>query len=221
MCTYIRFENLQTTLSCINNQTNKDFDFYIVDNSNKHEKLLGYLDKFGNGMNITVHNYHNEFKQFARFILARDLAEAGYEKIIFIDDDEILPDTFIQECHDQYDPQVVKTFWGHMVNGVYKRKIKLEKQEIGNYAGTGGLICNSGLFLNDDFFDCPEEYWIIDDLWLSFYILKFTDLTIQELKTNIKFIKDKKATFLTLGNIKQEFSDEFIIPNSNKLKPLL
>lgn len=221
MCTYIRFENLQTTLDCIRKQTNKDFDFYIVDNSNRHEKLLGYLQKFGKDINVNVHNYGNEFKQFGRFLLARDLAEQGYEKIIFIDDDEIIPDTFIQECHDQYDPRSVKTFWGHMVGQVYKRKIKLEKGEFGNYAGTGGLVCNSSLFLNDDFFDCPEEYWIIDDLWLSFYILKFTDLKIEELKTNISFIKDNKATFLTVGNLKQEFTDRFILPNSKHLKPLI
>jgi hypothetical protein len=73
------------------------------------------------------------------------------------------------------------------------------------------------LFLNDDFFDCPEEYWIVDDLWLSFYILTFTNLKIQELKTDIKFILDRKATFMTLGNLKQEFSDKFIIPVSRDL----
>lgn len=217
MCTYIRFENLKMTLECLQKQTNQDFDFYIVDNSNRHDKLLGYLKKFGNGMNISVHNYNNDFKQFARFLLARDLAEEGYEKIIFIDDDEVLPNTFIQECHDQYDPNSVKTFWGHMVENIYKKKIKLEKNEQGNYAGTGGLICHSSLFLNDDFFDCPEEYWIIDDLWLSFYILKFTDLKIQNLKTNINFIIDRKATCLTLGSLKQEFSEEFIIPISKSL----
>lgn len=208
-------------MECIRKQTNKDFDFYIVDNSNKNDQLLRYLDKFGKGINISVHNYGNYFKQFARFLLARDLAEQGYEKIIFIDDDEIIPETFIEECHDQYQPGSVKTFWAHMVEEVYKRKIKLEKGEIGNYAGTGGLVCNSSLFLNDDFFDCPEDYWIIDDLWLSFYILKFTDLKIEELKTNINFIKDDKATFLTLGDLKQEFTEKFILPNSKHLKPLM
>lgn len=221
MCTYRRFENLKTTMECIRKQTNTDFDFYIVDNSNQNDKLLGYLNKFGKGIDISVHNYRNDFKQFSRFLLARDLAENGYEKIIFIDDDEIIPDTFIQECSDQYEPESVKTFWAHMVEKIYKRKIKLEKGEIGNYAGTGGLVCNSSLFLNDDFFDCPEEYWIIDDLWLSFYILKFTDLKIKELKTNINFIKDDKATFLTLGDLKQEFTEKFILPNSKHLKPLM
>ncbi len=220
MCTYIRFENLNTTLACINNQTDKDFDFYIIDNSGQNERLLKYLDKFRGNLNISVHNYSNDFKQFARFLLARDLAEDEYEKIIFIDDDEIIPNTFIEECHRQYDETCVKSFWAHRVNSRYKRKIKVEKEELGNYAGTGGLICSAKLFLNEDFFDCPEEYWIIDDLWLSYYILKFTDYKIKELKTDIKFIKDRKATFLTLGDLKQRFSEEFILPESEGIDPL-
>lgn len=221
MCTYLRFENLKTTLDCIKNQTNKDFDFYIVDNSGQNTKLLKYLDKFKGNLDIFVHNYLNDFKQFSRFLLARDLSLEGYDKVIFIDDDEIIPNTFIQECYDQYEPNIVKTFWAHRVEQLYKRKVKLEKDDVGNYAGTGGLICDIGIFLNEDFFDCPEEYWIIDDLWLSFYLLKFTEYKIKELKTDIRFIKDRKATFLTLGNLKQEFSDKFIIPNSKHLKPLL
>jgi glycosyltransferase involved in cell wall biosynthesis len=220
MCTYVRFENLNTTLACINNQIDKDFDFYIVDNSGQNEKLLKYLDKFKGNLNISVHNYANDFKQFARFLLAKDLAENGYEKIIFIDDDEIIPNTFIEECHSQYDESCVKSFWAHRVNSRYKKKIKVEKEELGNYAGTGGLICSAKLFLNEDFFDCPEEYWIIDDLWLSYYVLKFTDYKIKELKTDIKFIKDRKATFLTLGDLKQKFSEEFILPESQGIDSL-
>jgi glycosyltransferase involved in cell wall biosynthesis len=220
MCTYIRFENLNTTLACINNQTNKDFDFYIIDNSGQNEKLLKYLDKFKGNLSISIHNYANDFKQFARFLLAKDLAEDGYEKIIFIDDDEIIPNTFIEECHSQYDESCVKSFWAHRVNSKYKRKIKVEKEEVGNYAGTGGLICSAKLFLNEDFFDCPEEFWIIDDLWLSYYVLKFTDYKIKELRTDIKFIKDRKATFLTLGDLKQKFSEEFILPESEGIDPL-
>jgi glycosyltransferase involved in cell wall biosynthesis len=220
MCTYIRFENLSGTLDCINNQTNKDFDFYIVDNSNQNEKLLKYLDKFKGNLNISVHNYLNEFKQFARFLLARDLAEQGYKKIIFIDDDEIIPNTFIQECHKQYEKKYIKSFWAHKINLKYKKKIKIEGDELGNYAGTGGLVCDAKLFLNEDFFDCPEEYWIIDDLWLSYYVLKFTEYKIKELKININFIKDTKATLLGIGDLKQKFSEEFIIPESKNL-PLI
>ena len=223
MCTYIRLENLPSTLECLIKQTNEDFDFYICNNSNRDDKLIKILEKYNQrtNFNLSVHNYFNEFKQFARFLIAQDLAKEGYEKIIFIDDDEIIPDTFIEDCHNQYDQQSVKSFWSHKIEKIYKKKIKLEKDEIGNYAGTGGLLCSSSLFLDDLFFTCPEKFWIIDDLWLSYYILKYTDYNIKALHTNIEFIMDRKATNLLLKDEKQSFADEFIIPNSKQIPPLM
>jgi glycosyltransferase involved in cell wall biosynthesis len=219
LCLFVRLENLKMTLEKLQNQTNKDFDLFISDNSNSSNKVIGLIKKFASdiGLNVSIRADLNEFKQFSRFLLARDLAYEGYEKIIFFDDDEILPDTFVDECLTQYEPGTVKTFWAHMIEKIYKKKIKLEKDEVGNYAGTGGLVCDSSIFLNDDFFDCPEEYWIVDDLWLSFYLLKYTDYKIKALKTNIKFINDSKATFLKLKQLKQEFSEEFIIPESKNI----
>jgi hypothetical protein len=204
------------TLNCLSNQTNKDFDLYISDNSNKTQKVIALISKYAKdiGINISIKSDNNEFKQFSRFLLARDLAQGGYEKVIFFDDDEVLSKTFVEDCVTQYEPKTVKSFWAHSINTVYKRKTKIEKEEVGNYAGTGGLVCDISIFLNDDFFDCPEEYWIVDDLWLSFYLLKFTDYKIQTLKTHIRFINDSKSTFLKLKEIKQKFSEKFIIPAS-------
>lgn len=223
LCTYIRLEYFIKTAECLKKQTNKDFDLYICNNCEKEEKLVGLVKKYlpKTGINIFIKNYYNEFKPFARFIMSQDLANEGYEKIIFIDDDEVFSERFIQDCYDQYEEDAVKTFWGHKIEDVYKRKIKLEGNEIGNYAGPGGLVCSSSVFLGDELFHCPEQYWIVDDLWLSYYLLKFTNYKIKTLKTEITFLKDKKATFLTLENLKQEFSDEFIIPNSEHLPPLV
>lgn len=223
LCTYIRLENFSKTSNCLNNQTNKDFDIYICNNSEQEEKLIGLINKYliASEHNIYVKNYYNEFKPFARFIMAQDLANEGYEKIIFIDDDELFSENFIQNCYDQYEEDAVKTFWAHKIEKIYHRKVKLEGNEVGNYAGPGGLICSSKVFLGDELFHCPEEYWIVDDLWLSYYLLKFTDYKIKALHTNIHFLKDTKATFLTLKNLKQEFSDEFLIPNSKHLPTLV
>lgn len=221
--TFVRLEYFEKTAKCLLEQTNTDFDFYISNNCTSDKKLIFLIEKYlsNTDMNIYVRNYFNEFKPFSRFMMAKDLANEGYEKIIFIDDDEIFSPSFIQDCYDQYEEDCVKTFWAHKIDKVYKRKIKLENNELGNYAGPGGLICSSKVFLGKELFDCPEKYLIIDDLWLSFYIIKFTEYKIKALKTKIDFIKDKKATFLTLGNLKQEFSDEFIIPNSKHLPPLI
>ncbi len=221
--TYVRLEYIPKTAECFKKQTNKDFDIYVSNNSPQQEKAVDKIKKYFADIetNVYVRNDNNKFKIFSRFVMAKELALEGYEKIIFIDDDELFPNTFIQECYDQYEDDCVKTFWAHKIEKVYKRKIKLENNEVGNYAGGGGLVCSSKVFLSEELMNCPEEYFIVDDLWLSYYLLKFTDYKIKTLKTNIIFLKDKKATFMNLGNLKQEFSDKFILPHSKHLPVLV
>jgi len=212
LCVYIRLENLSNTLSSLEKQSNKDFDIYISNNTNgRHNRKINEVAlKRLNGFNFKIFEHSNEHKQFSRFFIARDLAKEGYERIIFIDDDEIIPSTFVQECNDQYDPQLLKSFYGHIVEDNYWKKRKLIPGEYGNYAGTGGLVCSAKLFLDDKFFECPEKYYIIDDLWLSYFVLKHTDYKIQLLDTKIEFIKDGKATAVGLTDVKQSFYKDFI-----------
>ena len=197
-------------------QSNKTFDLYISNNSqNNDNKLIGYFRKYGLDLNINVFikNYENKYKQFSRFYMAKDLAKEGYEKIIFIDDDEVLPSSFMQDCYDQYNENEIKSFYAHSFKEDYWAKVRLKPGEFGNYAGTGGLMCSAKIFLDERIFECPEEYYIIDDLWFSYYILKFTNYKITLLDTNIQFIKDDKATFVNLIDLKRKFSTSYIINN--------
>ena len=216
LLTYRRLEHFNKTVKCINSQTNKDFDLYIANNSYHDEKLLKGINKrLGDSkLNIYVKNYYNEFKPFSRFLIAQELAYEGYEKIIFIDDDEIFPNTFIQDCYDQYEDDAFKSFYGHIVKDDYWKKEKLKLNQLGNYAGTGGLVCPAKFFLDECFFSCPEEFYIIDDLWLSYYILQYTDYKIKLLDTNIEFIRDLKATAIGLKEVKRNFASDFLIPAS-------
>ena len=216
LCTYIRLTNMPKLLQKLHVQSNKNFDLYISNNSqNNDNKLIGYFTKYGIELNINVFikNYENKYKQFSRFYMARDLAKEGYEKIIFIDDDEVLPSSFIQDCYDQYNENEIKSFYAHSFEKDYWAKVRLKPGEFGNYAGTGGLLCSAKIFLDERIFECPEEYHIIDDLWFSYYILKFTDYKITLLDTNIQFIKDDKATFVNLIDLKRKFSTSYIINN--------
>lgn len=213
LCIFKRLENLSSTLININNQTNKSFDFYISNNSDGtlDKKIYSIVSKNIIHNNFKIYNHHNEYKQFSRFLIAKDLANQGYEKVIFIDDDEIIPKEFIQDCLDQYEHNVLKSFYAHKIFKNYWHKEKLLDNEYGQYAGTGGLICDSKLFLNDGFFECPKEYYIIDDLWLSYYACKILDYKIKLLKTNIQFIKDTKATAIFLRKEKQDFTEKYLI----------
>lgn len=214
MCTYIRLTNMPKILNRLKEQTNKDFDFYICNNAqDKDNKLIQYFDKYGNDLNFNyyIKNYNNKYKMFSRFYMARELAEEGYDRVIFFDDDQMLPASFIQDCYDQYDKNLVKSFYAHKFKDDYWNKERINKDEFGNYAGTGGLICSSKLFLEEAFFNCPQEYYIIDDLWLSYYILNFTKYKIKLLDTNIQFIYDDKATFTGIIELKRKFCDAYIL----------
>jgi hypothetical protein len=37
------------------------------------------------------------------------------------------------------------------------------------YCGTGGLVCDTKIFLEPGLFRCPRRYWFAEDLWLSYY----------------------------------------------------
>lgn len=213
MCTYLRYKNLLKTYNNLNEQTNLDFDFYICDNSNKDPHILNTTNKFSQHVkyNVFIKEYNNKYSIFARFMLAKDLAKAGYEKIIFIDDDQRIPKTFIQDCYDQYEDNVIKSFYAHDIIDDYWNKKPLKKDISGNYAGGGGLICNSKLFLHKDFFTCPKKYYILDDLWISYFGKQIAGYDIKLLETDIRFIHDDYATAKKLIEEKQKFTDKYII----------
>lgn len=213
MCTYRRFENLRKTYQDLSEQTNNGFDFYICDNSGNDPHLLNTTKKSSKDFknNVFIKEYNNEYSIFSRFFLAKELAKQGYKMIVFIDDDQILPNTFIQDCYDQYEEDVVKSFYAHTIEGDYWRKEPANKVEEVNYVGGGGLLCNANIFLDDKLFTCPEEYYILDDLWISYYLANFTNYKMEKLNTNIKFIIDDKATARELKSLKREFSNKYIM----------
>lgn len=213
MCTYKRLENLRKTYQNLESQTNQDFDFYICDNSGNDPYLLNITKKVSNFFkhNVFIKEYNNKYSIFSRFYFAKELAEQGYKVIIFIDDDQIIPESFIEDCHNQYDPKIVKSFYAHYIEGDYWRKQEVGVGEDTNYVGGGGLMCNAEIFLDEKLFSCPPEYWILDDLWLSYYLLNFTEYKMQKLRTPIKFIVDDKATARGLKQMKRDFSNKYIM----------
>lgn len=215
LSTYQRLENLKKTYKDLTKQTNKNFDLYICDNSSNDPHLLNTTKKNSKNFdyNVFIKEYNNKYSIFGRFFLANELAQQKYKMIVFIDDDQIIPESFIDDCYNQYEDDIVKSFYAHFIEGDYWKKQEINSYEEANYAGGGGLLCNAEIFLDDQFFKCPEQYYILDDLWLSYYILKMTDFKIKKLNTPIKFIVDDKATAKGLKAMKREFSDKYIIGN--------
>jgi len=221
MCTYLRYKNLPKTYDDLCKQTNLDFDFYICDNSDNDPHILNTTKKNIDRVkfNMFIKQYGNKYSIFGRFVLAKELAKQGYEKIIFIDDDQRIPTTFIQDYYNQYEDNIIKSFYAHDIIDDYWEKQPLKENISGNYAGGGGLMCSSRLFLHKDFFSCPKEYYVLDDLWISYFGKKIAGYDIKLLKTDIRFIHDNNATAKHLVQEKQNFTDKYIL-GENKLREI-
>jgi hypothetical protein len=152
---------------------------------------------------------------YSRFYLIREhIASSDYDMVLLVDDDEVFPPSLIEECYRQFDERIVKSFWGFQTYQDYWIRDRLRGDRKGDYAGTGGLLSPIALWRIPEVYQAPEEYWIIDDLWLSYCILRYTDYSIMGLNVQITFYKDegKKATYLSIKPLKSEFHKEYIIP---------
>ena len=158
----------------LSNQTNRNFDLYIYD-SGPHFRLIQEIAKSAitNIQYRTIHTDSNE-GCWRRHELAQKLAKDGYKKILFLDDDIIVPNNYIELALEQYEEKSYKSWWAWNLNGSYYwEKDRTRVQELGvpvNYCGAGVSIMDASIFLDDEYFNIPivETKWI-DDVWLSFY----------------------------------------------------
>lgn len=206
---YERLEHFHNQLTQLAEQSNKNFDLYICNNSETEiETPLGQ----------TFH-YVNKYKMYGRFFLIRDhILPKNYDAILILDDDEILPKNLIDQCHKQFNPTMVKSFWAFETSVDYWFRRRLKGQAEGDYAGTGGHLSPIDLWCIPEVYEAPPQYWIIDDLWLSYCILKHTNYRIRNLEVGIKFVDDEgsNATYKKIRNLKSEFHKEHIIPHRPK-----
>ena len=202
---YDRLEYLDRQIAELAAQQNINFDLYVCNNSDRDISFPG----------ARIYNYRNQYKMYGRFYLIRDhIVPAGYEMVLLLDDDEVFPPSLIEECYRQFDPTSVKSFWGFQTYKDYWMRARLRGNRKGDYAGTGGLLSPIELWYVPEIYEAPEEYWIIDDLWLSHCILKYTNYSIMGLNVGMSFYPDegKKATYLSIRPLKSAFHREYIIP---------
>lgn len=177
LLTWQRINNLKNTLSMLSSQSYKDFDVFVSNanfDPNKMATIEKYVSHFKNELNISLSNDGNDLYTFRRLTLARDLANRGYEIIIYIDDDVIIKTNYIKVCIEQYEPNTYKSSyaWSFYNSGqsYYKGRIRRKNNnEIINYCGSGAAMIDASIFLEDGLFDYPEGSLKIEDLWLSFY----------------------------------------------------
>jgi hypothetical protein len=232
LLTYNRINFFEDLATLIENQTNKDFELFIY-NSGPHFKSIELISKrIFKDVEYNLLDTINDDGPWRKHKLAKDLAKIGYEKILFLDDDIVIPKNYVDILLSQYEEKSYKSWWAWDLDGgkdYYNKRIRiLDPSAPANYCGSGVCIIDSSIFLDPDYFNIPnEETKWIDDIWLSFYAKhvlgwKLSSIDIPELffsthagDSNALYIKilSKKITQLD----KQEYVD--LLKNKYDWKP--
>jgi len=205
MCTWKRINKLQQTIDLLNIQTNKDFTFFIWNNNSS---IVNQVNKLTEQYKwIFVKHSPTNVGGIGRFYYAREINDK-YDKIIFIDDDQIFKNTFVEDMLNNYEVKTIKSWYSWTFNSDdYFDRNKINNGENAHYCGTGICLIDSSAFNNDELFNnIPSEYAFIEDLWLSYFV---TNILNWKAKGLIgvwgQIQKDGKDQFSKLRNKKNEF----------------
>ncbi len=167
MCAWKRVDNVGVTIREIQAQ-NLNIDVYIWNNNyyekNKLEQEINQFDF------VKVFHSPKNIGGFGRFYISKTLLNLSYKRVIFLDDDQVLPDQYLSTLISEHKPKSVVTSWGYVIknkNNYWDRFDPGPGEEV-DYAGTRGLVVDINLFKVPEMFECPKKYWFVEDLWLSY-----------------------------------------------------
>ncbi len=175
MLTWKRLDSLPRSLEMLSNQTNKDFTTYIS-NSNIPEMTTveTYVTPFIDKLNIILMHDNNDMYAFRRLYIGKELALQGFDVILFLDDDVIIPTTYVDQCLSYFEPESFRSAyaWQFTQRGqnYYRRRFKVTNSNLRvDYCGTAVAMADAKLFLEDGIFLAPKEAYMVEDLWMSYY----------------------------------------------------
>ncbi len=194
LLTWKRLSSLQSTLNAFSRQTNKDFTL-VISNGNLTKQGMAIVDKYAKiykhrGRKAIVRHDGNEEYAFRRFYVGKDLADQGYDVILFIDDDVKIPTDYVDQCLDSYEPQTYKSGFAWIFYNRGRNYYKFRKRVFDNdhkvhYAGTGMSMIDASIFKDEELISgAPKGTQKIEDLWLSYYVYHKPGWRVLYMETN-------------------------------------
>jgi glycosyltransferase involved in cell wall biosynthesis len=205
MCIWKRVNNLDKILNCLSNQTYKNFKFVIWDNSTEKKEVEKIISKYK--LDIEIIKSEKNIGGIGRFHAAKKYKNQ-FKTVIFFDDDQFPQENFVEIMVKNFEPYTVKSRHCYKILSKVdywkRRKITSNNTNI-NYCGTCGMVLDSDIFKHDDLFNFPEEYYFIEDLWLSFYAQHKLHWKLQSIDVPLTLVEDGKDQFRGLINKKSDF----------------
>jgi len=164
-----RLDRLPDTLNQLSNQTNPDFDLFILNNNTECKPLV---DKIVSDSNQPCRVFHQESNlgPWIRFMLADKLYQAGYPYVVFLDDDLTIGPTAIDTLTKEAGSnKLVSAVVCNFKRSFHDMK-RVQAGMTGTYAAPGCSIMPTSIFANQDFWlNWKEEDHCIDDSYLNWF----------------------------------------------------
>jgi glycosyltransferase involved in cell wall biosynthesis len=194
LLTWKRLSLLQATLNSFARQTNKEFTL-VISNANLTKQAIAIIEKYAKiykhkGLRVIVRHDGNKKYAFRRFDVGKDLYEDGYEVVLFVDDDVMIPKNYVEQCLSYYEPKTYQSGFTWIFYNRGRNYYKFRKRVFTNdvdihYAGTGFSMIDSSIFKDKELITkAPEGSEKIEDVWLSYYVyhkkgwrIKYMDLS--------------------------------------------
>lgn len=195
MCTWKRIERLSKTLDLLCEQRNKDFVFYVWNNNPEIRDAIDITcNAYINKLQIEVRHSDKNIGGYGRFLIAKNLIDV-YNKVIFIDDDQVFSNQMIDRFLEEFESNAIKSRWAFRFNNsnYTSRYQMLDSNEDVHYCGTGGMILPISVFKCEELYKIPQEYLFVEDLWLCFVANYFLGFSLKSIRSDfIEQIVDGK-----------------------------
>jgi hypothetical protein len=218
MCVYNRINLIGSTIECLNKQTDAKFILYVWNNRpDQSTQLMNCIKKSKPRFNIYIHNSKYNVGGIGRFYLIRELLKTkNYKQTIFIDDDQEFDKELVSKFRAVAGPKRSYNWYGRkFVKDVpYFNNHKLVTQKLAtnvyvkidetfDYGGTGGMVIDTMIFKNDEFYKLlPDKFKFVEDLWMSYYGSARLGYKFIKINQNIKQIKDNEDQCTKIWDIK-------------------
>ena len=202
-CTWRRLERLEHTLGLLAAQ-DVPVQALIWNNSPHRETVDSTVA--ASPIPVRVHHNPRNIGGFGRFYLAREIAEAGHDRVVFIDDDHDFGPSTIRDLLARHKPRTLSGWWAFtFLSADYGDRVRALPGEPAKYVGTCGMIVDTAVFRDHRLFRCPRRYWFVEDLWLCYFSERIAGYKLFACQVDFQRADDQQDMYPMLGRRKWRF----------------
>ena len=210
MCTWKRSNGFADTIDMLNKQKDRNFELYVWNNNITQRNTFETAAKKAR---FKVHFYHSEnnIGGFGRFYSAKSLYEKGEKYCVFIDDDHVFGENTVATFRGEAAPKSISSQYGWRFKSKnYYDRYQPKPGESVDYAGTGGMVADASIFASPVLYACPEQYWFIEDLWLSYCAKTRLGYSLVRSSAEMWQTEDEHSLHGSLGYAKMEMLEGLV-----------